>query len=83
LVEVYLDDIIVKIKSHSSLLDNLDIVFDRVCSTCTMLNPDKCVFGASVRKLFGFLVSHRGIKANPEKIKAIEEMRPPAHIKDV
>jgi hypothetical protein len=55
---VYVDDNIVKIKSHSSLLDNLAIVFDRLRSTRTMLNPDKCVFGVSVRKLHGFLVSH-------------------------
>jgi hypothetical protein len=33
--------------------------------------------------LLGFLVSHRGIEANPEKIKAIEAMRPPVRIKDV
>jgi hypothetical protein len=33
--------------------------------------------------LLGFLVSHWGIEANPEKIKAIETMRPPAQIKDV
>jgi hypothetical protein len=33
--------------------------------------------------LLGFLVLHRGIEANPEKIKAIETMRPPARIKDV
>jgi hypothetical protein len=33
--------------------------------------------------LLGFLVSHRGIEANPEKIKSIEAMRPPARIKDV
>jgi hypothetical protein len=33
--------------------------------------------------LLGFLVSHRGIEANPEKIKAIETMRPPTRIKDV
>jgi hypothetical protein len=31
----------------------------------------------------GFLVSYRGIEANPEKIKAIEAMRPPARNKDV
>ena len=48
-----------------------------------MLNLDKCVFGVSAGKLPGFLVSHRGIKANPEKIKAIKVMRPPACIKDV
>jgi hypothetical protein len=48
-----------------------------------MLNPDKCVFGVSAGKLLDFLVLHRGIEANPEKIKAIEVMRPPAYIKDV
>jgi hypothetical protein len=83
LVEVYVDDIIVKIKSQSCLLDNLAIVFDRLHSTCTMLNPDKCVFRVSAGKLLGFLVSHRGIEANLEKIKAIEVMWPPARIKDV
>jgi hypothetical protein len=71
LVEVYVDDIIVKIKSHSSLLDKFDIVFDRLRSTRTMLNPDKCVFRVSAGKLLGFLVSHRRIDANPEKIKEI------------
>jgi hypothetical protein len=74
LVEVYVDDIIVKIKSHSSLLDNLAIDFDRLCSMRTMLNPDKYVFGVSDRKLLDFLISYRGIEANIEKIKAIEEM---------
>jgi hypothetical protein len=33
LVEVYIDDIVIKIKSHSSLLDNLAIAFDRLRST--------------------------------------------------
>jgi hypothetical protein len=83
LVEVYVDDIVIKIKSHSSLLDNLAIVFDKLCSTCTMFNSDKCAFGVSAGKLLGFLVSHRGIEANLEKIKEIEEMWPLARIKDV
>jgi hypothetical protein len=48
-----------------------------------MLNPDKCVFSVSAGELLGYLVSHRGIKADPETIKAIEEMRPPARIKNV
>jgi hypothetical protein len=83
LVEVYVDDIIVKVKSSASLLDNLALVFDRLRLTRTKLNPDKCVFGVTVGKLLGFLVSCRGIEANPEKIRTIEAMRPPARIKDV
>jgi hypothetical protein len=47
------------------------------------LNPAKCVFGAPAGKLLGFLVSERGIEANPEKIKAITTLKKPASINDV
>jgi hypothetical protein len=82
-VEVYVDDIVVKTKKGSTLVEDLTLVFDKLCTTRTKLNPEKCVFGVSAGKLLGFLVSHRGIEANPDKIKAIEVMRPPCHIKDV
>jgi hypothetical protein len=82
-VEVYVDDIVVKTKRGSTLVEDLTLVFDKLRATRTKLNPDKCVFGVSAGKLLGFLVSHRGIEANPEKIKAIEAMRPPTRIKDV
>jgi hypothetical protein len=82
-VEVYVDDIVVKTKRGSTLVEDLTLVFDKLRATRTKLNPDKCVFGVSTGKLLGFLVSHRGIEANPENIKVIEAMRPPARIKDV
>jgi hypothetical protein len=82
-VEVYVDDIMVKTKRGSTLVEDLTLVFNKLQATRTKLNPDKCVFGVSAGKLLGFLVSYRGIEANPEKIKASEAMRPPAHIKDV
>jgi hypothetical protein len=83
LVEVYVDDIIIKVKSRASLLDNLALVFDRLCLTHTKLNLDKCVFRVITDKLLGFLVSYRGIDANPEKIMKIEAMQPPARVKDM
>jgi hypothetical protein len=83
IVEVYVDDIVVKIKLDTSLLVNLALVFDRLHSMRIKLNPDKCVFGVFARKLLGFLILHRGIEANLEKIKAIKAMRPPSRIKDV
>jgi hypothetical protein len=82
-VEVYIDDIVVKTKRGSTLVEDLTLVFDKLRATCKKLNSDKCVFGGSVGKLLGFLVSYRDIEANPEKIKVIEAMRPPARIKDV
>jgi hypothetical protein len=82
-VEVYVDDIMVKTKRGSTLVEDLTLVFEKLWATHTKLNPEKCVFGVSAGKLLGFLVSHQGIEANPEKIKAIETMRPPDRIKDV
>ena len=47
------------------------------------LNPSKCAFGVSSGKFLGFMVSHRGIEANPNKIQAILDMKPPQNIKEV
>ena len=47
------------------------------------LNPGKRVFGVPSGKLLGFLVSHRGIEANPEKVKAVEDMSPPRTLREM
>jgi hypothetical protein len=47
------------------------------------LNLEKCVFGVSRGKVLGCLVSVKGIKANPDKIKAIVYMKPPKSRKEV
>jgi hypothetical protein len=80
---VYVDDIVVKVKSRASLLDNLALVLDRLRLIRTKLNPNKCVFRVTAGKLLGFLVLYQGIEANPKKIKTIDAMWPPTRIKDV
>jgi hypothetical protein len=47
------------------------------------LNPEKCVFGVPRGMLLGFIVSERGIEANPEKIAAITNMGPVKDLKGV
>ena len=47
------------------------------------LNPSKCAFGVSFGKFLGFMVSQRGIEANPDKIQAILDMERPKNIKEV
>ena len=47
------------------------------------LNPGKCAFGMMAEKFLGFMVSQRGIEANPNKIRAIMEMVPPRNVKEV
>ena len=43
----------------------------------TRLNPKKCTFGVTSRKLSGYIVSERGIEVDPNKIKAILDMPVP------
>src|SRR3954463_3933696 len=47
------------------------------------LNPQKCVFRVASGKFLGFMVTDRGIEANPDKIKAILEMKEPATVHDI
>ena len=47
------------------------------------LNPSKCAFGISSSKFLGFMVSHRRIEVNSNKIQAILNMEPPRNIKEV
>ena len=47
------------------------------------LNPAKCSFGLSARKFLDFIVTQRGIEANPEKIQAILDMAPSSKTKEV
>lgn len=46
-------------------------------------NLEKCVFEVSSGKFLGFMVSHRGIEANPEKIRAVIEMKSHCTLKEV
>ena len=71
-VEAYIDDIVVKTRRKDSLVQDLHETFDNLCRVNFKLNLDKCVFGVPSGKLLGFLISHWGIEANPDKIKAIK-----------
>ena len=78
-----MDDLVIKTKAQASLIDDMEETFNNLRQTSMKLNSEKCVFGVPAGKLLGFLVSSRGIEANPDKIRAIEEMRPPSQLKDV
>jgi hypothetical protein len=82
-IEAYVDDIIVKTKRVSNLVDDLDIAFKCLKAKNIKLNPEKCAFGVPRGMLLGFIVSERGIEANPEKITAITKMSPIHDLKGV
>ena len=82
-IEVYVDDMLVKSLGEGKHLDDLQENFNTLRQYSMKLNPSKCTFGVASGKFLGFMVSHKGIKANPKKIKAILDMKPPQNIKEV
>ena len=67
-MEVYVDDILVKSKEELTHLDDFRETFTTLKQYQMKLNPSKCVFGVVSGKFLGFMISQRGIEANPEKV---------------
>ena len=82
-VQVYVDDMLVKSVRQNDHLSDLQETFDTLRSYNMKLNPSKCMFGVTAGKFLGFMVSQRGIEVNPEKVRAIMELKPPKTVKAV
>ena len=78
-----MDDIVVKSRKASDLVDDLEIAFKCLRKKGIQLNPKKCVFGVPRGMLLGFIVSKCDIEANPEKISAMTNMGPIWDLKGV
>jgi hypothetical protein len=76
-VLTYVDDIIVKSMKQENHVADLQETFANFKRAGLKLNLEKCVFRVKKGKFLGFLVSTKGIEANPSKIKAILRMEPP------
>ena len=82
-MEVYIDDMLVKSVKVELHITHLVEAFQVLKSYNMKLNPAKCAFGVSAGKFLGFIVNSRGIKTNPDKIKAVHDMLPPSNIKEI
>ena len=82
-MEAYVDDVVIKTENSENFIEDLQLVFNSLRRYRWKLNPEKCVFGVPAGKLLGFIVSHRGIEANPDKIEAIMKMEAPRSQKKV
>ena len=78
-----MDDMITKSKKPNERVKHLEETFGLLRKYKMKLNSEKCAFRVESRKFLGFIVSHRGIEANPEKIQAIVQMRSPRNLKEI
>ena len=82
-VEAYVDDVFIKTRRVETLIDDLRLIFDNLCAYDIKLNLEKYVFSVPTGKLLGFIVSNRGIEANPAKIQALSQLATPTDLKQV
>ena len=82
-MEAYVNDILVKSKEKLAHLEDLKEMFATLRQHQMKLNPSKCAFGVASGKFLRFMVSQRGIEANPEKVQAILDMTSPKTVKEV
>ena len=80
-VKVYIDNMLIKSREEDHHLSDLREMFEILCLYGMKLNPSKCVFGVSSGKFLSFMVSQRGVEANPNKI--ILKMSPQKNVKEV
>ncbi|KAL5759725.1 hypothetical protein ACOSQ2_018563 [Xanthoceras sorbifolium] len=82
-IEVYVDDMLTKSLEVDNHRADLEETFTTLRRYNMRLNPKKCVFGVTSGKFLCFMVHQRSVEANPDKIKAIQELRSPRTIKEI
>jgi hypothetical protein len=77
LMEVYIDNLVIKLASFEGHLGDLRIVFERMRKYNMKMNPIKCTFGVSAGKFLGFIVHKNGIDIDPKKVESINRVQEP------
>ncbi|CAA7042962.1 unnamed protein product [Microthlaspi erraticum] len=76
-MEGYIDDMLVKSLEEKDHVTHLRNCFKQLNSNNMKLNPTKCRFAVTSREFLGYMVTRRGIEANPKQILALIEMTSP------
>jgi hypothetical protein len=64
-------------KNKKDYIQDMKETFTNLRSAGLKFNPEICVFGVSKGKILGYIISSKGIRANPDKTKAIMVMAQP------
>jgi len=78
-----MDNMVVTSQMKDQHIADLEDLFTTITKYRLKLNPEKCVFGVEAEDFLGFLLTERGIEANPEKCSTIIAMRSPISVKEM
>jgi hypothetical protein len=83
IVEIYIDDVVIKSLNHDSHLKDVKRTLECTRKHGLKMNPNKCAFGVSAGEFLGFLVHEGGIEVGKKSMKAIDEVVPPTNLKEL
>src|SRR6185312_15251398 len=83
ILEVYIDDIVIKSADLDHHLADLRLALERMRRYDLKMNPLKCAFGVSAGKFLGFIVHEKGIEVDPKRIEAMRKVEAPTYKKDL
>jgi hypothetical protein len=83
ILEIYIDDVVIKSDNMDHHLADLRLVLQKMCRYGLKMNPLKCVFGVSASKFLGFIIHEHGIEIDPKKIESIQKVQPPQSKNDM
>jgi hypothetical protein len=83
LVEVYIDDVVVKSDGFEEHMTNLKLSLERMKKYGLRMNPLKCAFRVTSGRFLGFIVHEHGIQINPKKIESIGKIGEPVCKNDI
>jgi hypothetical protein len=82
-LEIYIDDVVVKSDSMNNHLADLCLPLERMHRYGLKMNPLKYVCGVSAGKFLGFIIHEHGIEIDPKKIVSINKVQPPQSKNDM
>jgi hypothetical protein len=83
MLDIYIDDVIIKSDNMDSHLADLRLPLERMCRYGLKINPLKCVFGVSAGKFLRFIIHENDIEVYPKKIESIQKVKLPQSKNDM
>ena len=83
ILEVYIDDIVIKLAGLSHHLADLRLAIERMHQYGLKMNPLKCAFGVSARKFLDFIIHEKGIEIDPKRVEAMKHVEAPTCKKEL
>jgi hypothetical protein len=83
IVEIDIDDVVIKSLDNESHLDDVRKTLECTKKHGLKMNSNECAFGVSAREFLGFLVHQGGIEVGKKSMKSIDEVVPPTNLMEL